>query len=141
MAAQTHPSAPALPQRPELRVIEAPRRAAQLHLFTFVVGNAVFWTLWAAISVTADPWYWWPIVPLVGWAVVLAAHLRHVYRGSAGRRRSSVGPEIRRRASALRIVAPVDDGAGDDPPAGGKRAPEAMPDSRGAEPPATTGRH
>ena len=41
---------------------DAVRRAAQLHLFTYIVGNALFWTLWAATSVAADRWYWWPIL-------------------------------------------------------------------------------
>ena len=81
MAVQTHPkSTPAvLLQRPEFRVVEVRQRVAQLHLFTYIVGNALFWTLWAAISVTADHWYWWPILPFVAWALVLAAHLWHVY--------------------------------------------------------------
>ena len=68
------------PHRPELRLLAPSRRAAQLHLLTYIIGNALFWTLWAAISITADRWYWWPIVPLVGWALGLAAHLWHVYR-------------------------------------------------------------
>lgn len=73
---------PALP-RPELRLIESRRRRAKLHLFTYVVGNALFWTLWGAVSVSAEHWYWWPIVPLAGWTLVLALHLWHVYgRGS-----------------------------------------------------------
>ena len=47
MAVRTHPkpTLAVLPQRPELRVVEARRRAAQLHLFTYVVGNALFWAL------------------------------------------------------------------------------------------------
>ena len=82
MAVQTHrkPAPTALRQYPELRVIGRRRRAAQLHLFTYVVGNALFWTLWAAISVTADRWYWWPVIPFVGWTLVLGLHLWHVYR-------------------------------------------------------------
>ena len=60
--------------------MEARRSAAKLHLFTYVVGNALFWILWAAISVTADPWYWWPVVPFVGWTIVLSIHLRRAYR-------------------------------------------------------------
>jgi hypothetical protein len=75
-----HPkSTPALPQRAEFRVVEAWRSAAQPYLSTYIVGNAMFWTLWAAISVTADRWYWWPILPFVGWALVLAANLWHVH--------------------------------------------------------------
>jgi hypothetical protein len=32
-------------------------RAARLHLLTYIVGNALFSMLWAAVSVTADHWY------------------------------------------------------------------------------------
>ena len=46
--------------RPELRPIESRRRRAKLHLFTYVVGNALFWTLWGAVSISTDRWYWWP---------------------------------------------------------------------------------
>ena len=79
---QAHPKAtPAVgPHRPDLRLIAPSRAAARLHLFTYVIGNALFWTLWAAMFVTADRWYWRLIVPFVGWALVLAAHLWHVYR-------------------------------------------------------------
>jgi hypothetical protein len=35
------------------------------------------WALWAAISVSAEAWYWWVIVPLTGWTIVLALHLGH----------------------------------------------------------------
>ena len=74
-------TAPALPARkPELRVVEARRHTARPHLWTYVVGNALVWTLWAAISVSTDHWYWWIVVPLVGWTAVLALHLRHAYR-------------------------------------------------------------
>ena len=79
MAVQAHPKpAHAVLPRPELRVIAASPRKAQLHLLTFLVVNALFWALWAAISVTADRWYWWPIIPFAGWAVVLAGHLWRV---------------------------------------------------------------
>ena len=89
MVVHTHqkPTRAALPQRPELRVIETRRRGARLHLLTYVVGNALVWTLWGAISLTTDRWYWWPLIPLAGWAVVLAVHLRHVSRGSTARPR------------------------------------------------------
>ena len=81
MAVQSHPR-PApdlLPRRPTLRVIES-RKPAQLHLLTCIVGNALFWIALAAICVSADPWYWWPVVPLAGWALVLSAYLWHVHR-------------------------------------------------------------
>ena len=84
MVIQAHPKpshGPTLP-RPELRLIES-RRGAQFHLFTFVVGNAFFWSLWGAVSISTDGWYWWPLVPLLGWTLVLALHLRRVLRGAS----------------------------------------------------------
>jgi hypothetical protein len=82
VAVLAHPKlAPvALPKQPDLRVIESKRRAAKLHLLTYVVGNALFWTLWAAVSVSADTWYWWLVVPFLGWTLVLALHLGHAFR-------------------------------------------------------------
>ena len=76
MAVQPQPKpAPVALPRPDLRLIQTRSRKAELHLLTFVVANALFWTLWAAISVSAERWYWWPIIPFAGWAVVLAGHL------------------------------------------------------------------
>jgi hypothetical protein len=82
MVIRAHPQAShgeALP-RPELRLIESGRSGAQLHLFTFVVGNALFWTLLGAVSISADRWYWWPVAPFAGWTLVLALHFWHAYR-------------------------------------------------------------
>jgi hypothetical protein len=82
MVIRAHPQAShgeAVP-RPELRLIEPAGCEAQLHLFTFVVGNALFWTLSGAVSISADPWYWWLVAPLAGWTLVLALHLWHAYR-------------------------------------------------------------
>jgi apolipoprotein N-acyltransferase len=78
VAIQAHPQAShgQAPPRPQLRLIEPGRRRARLHLFTFGVGTALFWTLWAAVSISTDGWYWWVVVPLVGWTLVLALHLR-----------------------------------------------------------------
>ena len=74
-------SEPAFPSpKPELRLVEARRHAAKVHLWTYTVGNALFWTLWAAVSVSTDSWFWWIVVPVLGWTVVLALHLRHAYR-------------------------------------------------------------
>ena len=82
MSVQAHPRqvAPTAPARPPLQLVAGRRRAARLHLLTYVVGNALFWTLWAALSVAADPWYWWVVVAFVGWTVVLGAHLWRAYR-------------------------------------------------------------
>jgi 2TM domain len=79
----TQPLPSSVPARrrttPDLRLIES-KRAAKLHLFTYVLGNAIFWTLWAALSVSADDWYWWLAVPFVGWTIVLVLHIWHVWR-------------------------------------------------------------
>lgn len=77
--AQPRPARRSTPPRPELRCVEATRRRARLHLFTYIVGNALFWSLWGALSVSTDHWYWWSTVPLAGWTLVLALHLWHVY--------------------------------------------------------------
>ena len=81
MSAVAHgPVRPPAQLPPELRLIGGRRRAARLHLLTYVVGNAFFWVLWAAVSVSADHWYWWAVVPVAGWTLVLALHLWHAYR-------------------------------------------------------------
>ena len=82
MGAVAQPKAvrPPAHRRPTLTVVEARRRAARLHLLTYMVGNALFWVLWAAISISADTWYWWAIVPVAGWTLVLGLHLLHAYR-------------------------------------------------------------
>ena len=82
MVAQAHPNrapAPTL-ERPVLRPVEARQRPTRLHLFTYIVGNALAWILWGATTLSTDNWYWWPVVPLAGWTLVLALHFRHAYR-------------------------------------------------------------
>lgn len=77
-------AAPPRAPGPELRLLEAKRRVARLHLLTYIVGNACFWILWGALSISADHWYWWPLVPVAAWTVVLVLHLRSA--GVLGRR-------------------------------------------------------
>ena len=52
--------------------------ALRVHLGAFAVGNALAWLLWAALTVSG-PWYLWPLVPLVGWALMLALHAAVVH--------------------------------------------------------------
>lgn len=80
----TRPPAPPVAPPPrrvgrQLHVVEVRQRRANLHLFTYIVGSALFWVLWAAISISADAWYWWALVPIACWTLVLAVHLRHAY--------------------------------------------------------------
>ena len=72
----------ALVHRPQTRVRGRPassriawRHLARLDIWTYVLGNALFWVLWGAISVSADHWYWWAAVPLAGWTALLAFHV------------------------------------------------------------------
>lgn len=74
------PVRPPTPVRPPVSAAEARRRRADLHLFTYTVGTALVWVLWAAISVSADRWYWWALVPVAAWTLVLALHLTHAHR-------------------------------------------------------------
>ena len=60
--------------------IQGRTRTGELHLVTYVVGNLLFWTLWGAIAISTDHWYWWPVVPLAGWTAVLALHLWQAHR-------------------------------------------------------------
>ena len=72
--ARTHHGA-----KPRLYLVAARRSPTGLHLLTYTVGTALFWVLWAAISISADTWYWWAIVPVAGWTLVLALHLTRAY--------------------------------------------------------------
>ena len=103
-------SEPARPRAtPDLRVIESRQWEAKLHVLTYVVGNAAFWTLWAAVSVSADTWYWWWVVPFAGWTIVLALHVGHASRVSNVSRRTwtprADGASSRVRAAALLLIA------------------------------------
>ena len=77
-------------RRPRLQLVETRLSAPKANLFTWIVGNALAWLLWAAVSVSADHWYWWVAVPLAGWTLVLGLHLvfsrRHSSSSPAGRR-------------------------------------------------------
>ena len=77
MVVQHHPHAGPDPtqSRADLRLVAVARHRARVHLLTYLAGNAFFWVLWGAISVSADDWYWWPLVPFAGWTLVLALHL------------------------------------------------------------------
>jgi hypothetical protein len=56
MVVQAHPKQAPGPtvERPVLRPVEAKRRPAALHLFTYTVGNAFAWILWGAMTIATD---------------------------------------------------------------------------------------
>lgn len=99
MAVQAHPKQTPAPTRarPVLRPVESKRRPATLHLFTYIVGNALAWILWGAITISTDTWYWWPLVPLAAWTLVLSLHLWHVYRADVDAGGHRTGDPRRRR--------------------------------------------
>lgn len=61
--------------------------APQRRPLTYVAGNALLWVLLGAISISADQWYWWPVIPFVCWSVVLALHLWQTRPASPPERR------------------------------------------------------
>jgi hypothetical protein len=66
---------------PQLRTaVPTPSRALATHVATYVIVNAVLVAVWAATG----GGYFWPIWPMVTWAVLVAAHVVTVVR-AAGR--------------------------------------------------------
>ena len=85
MNVHAHPTVQRGPVLPGagLRLVPPIARRRELHLVTYVVGNALAWLLWASIAVSAEAWYWWLLVPLAGWTLVLGLDLRHARHGPA----------------------------------------------------------
>jgi hypothetical protein len=74
MTVSTRPR-PAPPSAPGRSPTAVPA-ATEGGLVTDVLGHALFWAAWAAVTVSAEAWYWWAAVPLAGWAATLAQALR-----------------------------------------------------------------
>jgi hypothetical protein len=86
-----------------LTELESRRRAAKLHVLTYLVGSAVLWTLLAAIS-GPEAWYWWLVAPFVWWTIFVALHLWHAYGVTPEHAPRTWYPR-RGRAAALLLVA------------------------------------
>ena len=57
------------------------QRVLATHVATYAVVNAVLVAVWAATG----GGFFWPIFPIVGWAVLVAVHLVSVVRGAGYR--------------------------------------------------------
>ena len=68
-----------LPQVPT--VAPTRQRVLATHVATYAVVNAVLVAVWAATG----GGFFWPIFPIVGWAVLVAVHLVSVVRGAGYR--------------------------------------------------------
>jgi 2TM domain len=74
------------------------KRDFRTHLFIYVAVNAVLVVIWA---VTSDGGLFWPIFPILGWGIGVAANAWDVYG-----RRPITEDEIRREAERLRSGPP-----------------------------------
>jgi 2TM domain len=70
------------------------KRDFKSHLFIYVSVNAMLVVIWA---ITSDGGLFWPIFPILGWGIGVAANAWDVYG-----RRPITEEEIRREAERLR---------------------------------------
>jgi Domain of unknown function (DUF1707)/2TM domain len=62
------------PRRRAARVAAA-RVGVRIHLGAYVAMTIVVLTIWAAVAVTTDAAYFWPIWPILGGAIGLISHV------------------------------------------------------------------
>jgi 2TM domain-containing protein len=70
------------------------KRDFKSHVFIYVAVNALLVAIWA---VTSDGGFFWPIFPILGWGIGVAANAWDVYS-----RRPITEDEIRRETDRLR---------------------------------------
>lgn len=61
----------------------AVRRSVHWHLAGYLAMTVIVLTVWLAVGVTAGSWYFWPVWPILGAGIGLAAHavsVRPAYR-------------------------------------------------------------
>lgn len=59
----------------------AATRAVRIHLAGYLGMVAIVLTVWLAVAVTADAWYFWPVWPMLGGAIGLISHATSVRSG------------------------------------------------------------
>lgn len=52
----------------------AARRGVQIHLAGYLTMVVVVLTVWLAVGLSAGAWYFWPVWPILGAGIGLAAH-------------------------------------------------------------------
>jgi fatty acid desaturase len=61
------------PRRREARRVAA-RRGVQLHLAGYLAMVVIVLTVWLAVGLTADAWYFWPVWPILGAGIGVLGH-------------------------------------------------------------------
>jgi hypothetical protein len=69
------------PRRREARR-RAARRGVQIHLAGYLTMVVIVLTVWLAVGLTADAWYFWPIWPILGAGIGVLGHALPVRYGS-----------------------------------------------------------
>ena len=60
----------------------AARRSIRGHLAGYLAMVAIVLSVWLAVGVTAGSWYFWPVWPILGAGIGLAAHVASVRFGA-----------------------------------------------------------
>ena len=56
----------------------AARRGALIHLGVYLAVSLLMIVAWLATAVAAGQWYFWPVWPILGWGIGIAAHYSSV---------------------------------------------------------------
>ena len=67
------------PRRHAARIAAA-RLAVRIHLGSYLAMAVIVLTVWAAVAVTTDATYFWPVWPILGGGIGLASHALSVPR-------------------------------------------------------------
>ena len=65
------------PRRRAARIAAA-RRGVRAHLGAYLAMAVIVLTVWAAVAMTTDATYFWPIWPLLGGAIGFVSHARSI---------------------------------------------------------------
>lgn len=69
------------------------KRDFKAHVVVYLAVNVLLVFIWAMSAAT----YFWPVWPILGWGIALAAHAVRVYGGSSGISDAQIDAELRDR--------------------------------------------
>ncbi|RAU92280.1 hypothetical protein DQP58_18855 [Mycobacterium colombiense] len=72
------------PRRRAARIAAA-RRGVQAHLYAYLAMCAIVLTVWAAVALTTDATYFWPIWPILGAGIGFVSHAASIPHGKQSR--------------------------------------------------------
>ena len=70
------------------------KREFRIHLAVYVAVNALLVIIWATTSAT----YFWPMWPMLGWGIAVAAHAARVYAGPSEISEAEIDRELQSRS-------------------------------------------